>query len=243
LDSDDVWLPGKLAQDRRWLAACLDKETACLYGRFLYQGPGYRIIGPRREYRGPVTLRDLLRHGGFGMSNVVVQKCALEAVEAFDEEVHVLEDWDLWLRFASAGFKIDHTSAIGAVFYQSPDSLTLDLKRGEQQMFSILGSFFQRQDLPSEVRRLEEHARSWGLLRLAAAQMGRLRMDHVRKYLGRAWREQPRACLSREAVRLLLGSALGSRLYAGLRDVKRWLLSPSRPSAEWTAIEKNSMGS
>lgn len=228
LDSDDFWLPKKLARERRWLSDHARPQTACVYSLFLYHGPDYRVMGPRRELRGSVSVRDLLRYGSFGMSSTVVRKRALQAVGGFDERLKAVVDWDLWLRLALKGFSFDHLPEVGVVCNQSPDGLTVDLRMKERQMFLVLDSFFRRSDLPERVSVLEHSARAWAYLRLGAAHMGRLQMDHARRCLFQAWCQQQGALWDRDAAQLLLGATLGAKAYSALRGLKRSALSERR---------------
>ena len=99
LDSDDHWLPEKLAVQLDWLDAhpdyciCQTEETWIRSGR---------RVNPKKRHR---------KHGGFiferclplclvSPSAVMMARGLLEEVGGFDEELPACEDYDLWLRIA-----------------------------------------------------------------------------------------------------------------------------------------------
>lgn len=119
LDSDDVWLPEKLAKQRALFEAsgpelgfvhcayfCIDE-----HGRRLAR---HRVIEPRK--RGDV-FADLLQ--GYGLagsaSAVLARREVVMAAGGFDESLLLGEDWDLWIRMAKLShvdFAADALTAI-----------------------------------------------------------------------------------------------------------------------------------
>lgn len=100
LDSDDIWLPGKL----RAQVAALDAEPdSCLVHSDVeefFEGDPAR----RWRHRPPVlagkVLRDLLRRNFVHTMTVVLRRAAAEETGGFDPAYPPCEDWDLWLRLA-----------------------------------------------------------------------------------------------------------------------------------------------
>ena len=98
LDSDDEWLPGKLAAQVGFLekhpevAVCASSHIFC------------RRNGGRREVRveNPADWRGALHSGQWfhGASTPVVRRSVLESVGFQDESLRVLEDWDWMLRIS-----------------------------------------------------------------------------------------------------------------------------------------------
>ncbi len=99
LDSDDEWLPNKLARQMAYLAAhpelllCQTEET--------WVRRGVRVNAPRscRKEGGHIFLRSLERCL-VSPSAVMVHRRLLEDHGSFDETLPVAEDYDLWLRLA-----------------------------------------------------------------------------------------------------------------------------------------------
>lgn len=106
IDSDDVWLPGKLEKQLAVLSGA--PGTALVYSRFrtLAGETESAEIFPRLSTcaGGRVFRRLYLRHF-IACSGVLVSRAALEAAGGFDEspELFAAEDVDLWLRIARAG--------------------------------------------------------------------------------------------------------------------------------------------
>ena len=97
LDSDDRWLPGKLAAQQKALTAnpgylvCHTDEVWFRHGR---------RVNPKKKHR---------KHGGWifeqclprciiSPSSVLIHRTVFEQVGCFDESLPVCEDYDLWLR-------------------------------------------------------------------------------------------------------------------------------------------------
>ena len=101
LDSDDVWLPGKLQrqiafmQDRGFAATCT--------GYFLERSAGETIVSPRYAI-GALGLSDLV-WGCFVSpgSTLMCQADVFADIGPLDTSLERLEDWDWLLRFALAG--------------------------------------------------------------------------------------------------------------------------------------------
>lgn len=100
LDSDDEWLPEKLAEQ----LAALDRE------------PGHRVchtdevwirngrrVNPRRRHKkhGGWIFRHCLPLCAISPSSVLVHRSVFEEVGTFDEDFPACEDYDLWLRVTS----------------------------------------------------------------------------------------------------------------------------------------------
>jgi hypothetical protein len=98
LDSDDEWLPGKLAAQLEYLEKH-SEVAACATSHF------YELRdGRRREVivENPLDWSVRLQSGQpfHGASTPVVRRSVLESVGLQDESLRVLEDWDWMLRIA-----------------------------------------------------------------------------------------------------------------------------------------------
>lgn len=100
LDSDDTWLPGKLAAQRELLEA----------------NPGHRICHTEeiwiRNGRRVNAMKKHAKSGGhifhrclplcvISPSSVLLQRSLIDEVGDFDEDLPVCEDYDLWLRICA----------------------------------------------------------------------------------------------------------------------------------------------
>ncbi|MGE4086193.1 MAG: glycosyltransferase [Vicinamibacterales bacterium] len=100
LDSDDVWLPDKLARQ----LAVLDGAPAgvgLVYGGVLDDRGDGTVGVDRAQHRGdlfrPLLERNVVHGGG---SNVLMRRSVVAAVGFFDERFEAIEDYDYWLRAA-----------------------------------------------------------------------------------------------------------------------------------------------
>jgi len=133
-DSDDAWEPGKLRAQLGALAR--HPEAAVCFGRALVVGPAGELTGER--WRGPAAglhlagnLRaELYQSDPIPTSSALVRRAALERVGGFASDVpYGVEDWDLWLRLASAGEAFVCEPAARVRYRRHAGGLTADLER------------------------------------------------------------------------------------------------------------------
>ncbi|MFA5786454.1 MAG: glycosyltransferase family A protein [Actinomycetota bacterium] len=107
LDSDDVWLPGKLARQlaifERYPQVGMIAGHVCVVDRENEVLPEdtrtcRRILD--RLVREECSLEALVRHSGIFTSSVIVRREVLDDVGLFDPDLDGNEDFDLWLRVA-----------------------------------------------------------------------------------------------------------------------------------------------
>ena len=101
LDSDDVWLPGKLRRQLDHLAA--HPEVGAVYTD-QYRQQGGRIL-PRTRFedfppRPRVSWRDSLHGLCVQTSSVMVRREVFDAVGLFNEDLLLYEDADMWSRMS-----------------------------------------------------------------------------------------------------------------------------------------------
>jgi glycosyltransferase involved in cell wall biosynthesis len=107
LDSDDLWLPGKLSLqidhlERNPSCAAVCSDANLLRGDRLLPWTFYARYGRGIEAPGSIRSR-LWCANPIVTSTVVVRREALEAAGGFDESLRMSEDWDLWIRLAARG--------------------------------------------------------------------------------------------------------------------------------------------
>lgn len=104
LDSDDLYLPGKLARQVRQFQE--EPETVLAYCWFLISdGDGRLRMGRRCRLHGSVY-RELLGEcmkGPLYPSAVMIRRTALEQAGTFDEAMRIADDTDLFCRIARIG--------------------------------------------------------------------------------------------------------------------------------------------
>lgn len=115
LDADDTLLPHKLRHQSQWLA----RRSACdvVFGRGQVVGADgqvpLRFWVPRRDYLSALLTRNFIL-----VNAALVRRSALERVGGFKERsttrlpIYGCEDWDLWLRLAAAGSRIEYVDEL-----------------------------------------------------------------------------------------------------------------------------------
>jgi glycosyltransferase involved in cell wall biosynthesis len=99
LDSDDLWLPEKLAVQASYLRTFPQAALCHTEEIWLRQG---RRVNPRRRHAkasGRAFVK-LLRESLISPSAVVIRRSVLEEAGGFDESLPACEDYALWLKLA-----------------------------------------------------------------------------------------------------------------------------------------------
>ncbi len=100
LDSDDLWIPEKLERQVKYMEQ--HPETGLLYGqvgRYSISDPSYFKVEPEK---GLMTVPELLNGPRtLFTSTVLIRRACLEQAGLFDTQLHVGEDFDLFLRAAA----------------------------------------------------------------------------------------------------------------------------------------------
>ena len=104
LDSDDYWLPEKLACQSQYLANNPDLRIAQC--QEIWYRDGIRVNpGKAHVMRSGDIFLHALKVCAISSSSVVMHRSIFDAIGTFDENLVVCEDYDLWLR-VTAKFKI-----------------------------------------------------------------------------------------------------------------------------------------
>ncbi len=105
-DSDDLWLPGKLARQMEAVARWEGNCVAVYCAMEIRDGEG-RVTGsvPEPSLRpcAGFILADLVWGSMVSTQTLVVRRDVFEQVGGFDPEMPALQDWDLMLKVAQAG--------------------------------------------------------------------------------------------------------------------------------------------
>jgi len=100
LDSDDLWLPKKLACQLAWMAA--HPEIMLCYTDEIWIRRGVRVNQKKIHAKAGGWIYSLcLPRCIISPSSVLVRRELFEAVGVFDEQLPICEDYDLWLRVAA----------------------------------------------------------------------------------------------------------------------------------------------
>ena len=125
LDGDDQWYPGFLAAQVRFLDEHPNVD-AVFSDAVLFGGPndGYGFFEINHT-TGPVSLESLLRHRVVVLaSSMTARRECLERAGLYDESLRVSEDFDLLLRMAATGCRLDYYREILVRYRRHRDSLS-----------------------------------------------------------------------------------------------------------------------
>lgn len=116
LDDDDTYHREKLAVIGR---AIKTQPADIYYHKMIIHLVDERFSYLSAPYPAPFSLQELLMKNLLGgPSMVVVRKEACDTVHGFDETLPDLEDYELWIRLAKAGYKFQYIDAPLANYYR-----------------------------------------------------------------------------------------------------------------------------
>jgi glycosyltransferase involved in cell wall biosynthesis len=139
LDADDWFFPEKLELQRQ--CALQNPQAVLIY-------TGYQMIdidGSESDGRfvSPSELWPMLRYRcAFLLSTVILRRDAFDSVGGFDPAYHVIQDWDLWLRFA-ARYSVKLFVALPqplVVYRRVAESLTASITKYFHQQILLIES-------------------------------------------------------------------------------------------------------
>lgn len=191
LDADDLWLTRKLETVIRRLNVAVPADLICHDERL--EGVGRRS---RRLTHGPyTTYRDMLLKGNtLSPSATVVRRQKLLDVGGFSEDLQFnsAEDYELWLRLARSGCRIEYLHEVLGVFRQDGQGITSKIEMHCEHWLNVLELHFgewQRKTLLSRYLMRRHRA---AILRGACHElMHRGEHREARRFLRRALREDP----------------------------------------------------
>jgi glycosyltransferase involved in cell wall biosynthesis len=128
LDADDRWLPDLLDAQLRYLEQHPGCDMVYADARMTGDTPlAGRTFMETTPSEGPVTFRSLLaQHCTVLTSSVVVRREALDAAGRFDASLRRGQDFDLWLRLAHRGTRIEYQRVTLIERIVRPDGLSAD---------------------------------------------------------------------------------------------------------------------
>jgi hypothetical protein len=135
LDDDDVFLPEHLES---LLGVLVGGDVQVAYSdarrvREEKRGEGYSVTGTDVPYSVDYDAAQILLTNFIPMPCVMHERACTDAVGGFDESLHVLEDWDLWIRM-SLRFRFRHLARVTCEFTWRTDGTTTSSR--EQALFA-----------------------------------------------------------------------------------------------------------
>ncbi|NQU41429.1 MAG: glycosyltransferase family 2 protein [Lentisphaerae bacterium] len=170
LDSDDAWLPHRLAAQITLAEKYPSVAMWCgeTIGMEIERGEKRAKGGQRKtEMAGrenlpsceEITLENLAVENPVATSTVLVKKSVLDKVGGFDEQFRGPEDYDLWLRVAAMGRVVKMVQPLSRYRYVQ-GSLSLDERRFMPEVLRVLDKAFGSGGVLEGRKALKRAARS-----------------------------------------------------------------------------------
>jgi glycosyltransferase involved in cell wall biosynthesis len=129
LDGDDMWDPPFLERQLAIFDARPDVDLVTGNGRFLGGRRHGTPARPSPDPRPPLTLATIIGDEQAVFVMTVFRRRVFERLGGFDEAVRGNEDFEYWLRAASAGFRFERNAEPLSWYRQRDDSLSTDAVR------------------------------------------------------------------------------------------------------------------
>ena len=167
LDSDDRFLPGKLALQLDALSQHPEYGlVASGWTEIDIENNFLRTHRPWRLGR-ELELMDWLHGCPFIPSSVLVRREGLLNIGLFDEKQHYVEDWDLWLRLSYAGCRMAWVPGIVCLRTVHEGNMTQNVDQMTNGRLRMFDKFFAQSGLP--VALLQQRDRIFAGTQLNAA--------------------------------------------------------------------------
>jgi len=216
-DSDDLWLPSKLARQ----VPLFDRpEVGFVFcGSARQDGAGgfREVRHPGAEYRGH-AVGAMIRRNMMPTPSVMIRKrIALETGPMYEDLVFG-EDWNYWLRIA-ARCEVDFAPEVLVHFRDTPGGLSrLDFDRFRENTIRLFEGLYRDPETARRLAPFRRDALSQAHTLIAAEALAQERFDVAREEAWRAIRIHP---THRAAWRLLPRALLGKQLLGALRRLRR----------------------
>jgi glycosyltransferase involved in cell wall biosynthesis len=217
LDSDDYWLPGKLAGD----VARFEQpdRPALVYSRGRNVDPLDRIIGERQlaTPEGDIFW-DLAREAFMPMSTVAVRTDAFRGCGGFteDRDLSGTADWELWMRLA-ARWPVGFVDQVGTCIRVHERNMSGDPRYMERAMLAGVRYVLADPVVASRVRGRERFVRACMYVTIALNAYANGRRGRAWRWIARAALTWPAQLLDARFLGALTRSALGPSVLQRLR--------------------------
>lgn len=220
LDSDDYWLPGKLAGDLARFEQ--PDEPALVYSRGRNVDPTDRVVGERQlpNPQGDVFWQ-LAREAFMPMSSVAVRAECFRACGGFstDRDLSGTADWELWLRLAArwpVGFVDQRATCIRVHGH----NMSGDARYMERAMLSAVRHVLADPVVARRARGRERFIRAWMYVTIALNAYTNGRRDRTWLWLMRALASSPAQALDARFFGAFARAALGPGLVGRMRHAR-----------------------
>lgn len=222
LDADNIYEPGAVGEAVSRLVR--EPELGMVYGGVYDVDEAGRV---EREYMPPeFTLVGFLLYHEFNFippSSVFMRRGALERAGLLDPDLHYTMDFDLWLRMGLRA-KVARVKRFWSRFLLRGTSKTgSQMEKFGWDILRVMERFFERRDLPEDVRENERMIRA-RLYQHAADRIITGDFSRGREYYRRALMAAPMAAsgqLWRTTAYLYYRDSMFGRVYRGMKERAR----------------------
>jgi glycosyltransferase involved in cell wall biosynthesis len=224
LDSDDAWLPDKLARQIAVMEANPD-VVLCHTAMIVVDSAGELVdtFPLDRRYQGQCFLR-LLVANRLSTSSVLMRREFFHQLGGFDEEFPARGDWELWTRAARCG-PLAGLSEPLVRYRVHPRRMSLDTDRMRSYHFAIIEKNARSYRDEPHLSRLIRHARAEAYLDYASDYLTAGRRREARRDVVLSLAHRPVAV---DGWKLLVRTLLSEQLVDGLRNLTSTLSSAAR---------------
>jgi glycosyltransferase involved in cell wall biosynthesis len=157
LDQDDVWLPHKLDVEVRALRA--HPHVGLVHSSYyLIDGEGRRTDVSHLPQREWYALPDLLLDIPIASCTCLIPRWALDKAGLFDPSLAGSDDWDLWLRMATLGYRFYCLEEPTAEYRLHDANTSHDVNLMARAGLGVLDKFYAQPNLPAETLSYKDRA-------------------------------------------------------------------------------------
>jgi glycosyltransferase involved in cell wall biosynthesis len=185
LDSDDYWLPGKLALQVEGLEK--NPQWGMVATRCSSISPDGRFRRHNRPGKSGWILTDLFKSNFIRTSSAMITRECLDQVGLFDTALPECEEYDLWLRIAYR-YPIGFINQSLTVYTDNPHGVSTDSLAGRHVRITVLEKEYLRECIPPALYR-RRMARNYHYLGRHYLRRGQ--RSEGKKYLRQALQRNP----------------------------------------------------
>jgi len=221
LNSDDTYEPGGI--NRAVESLLVHPEIGMVYGACNKIDDCGNVIGQCPTM--PFNLEALVCNEWFiSQPAVFVRQEVIDRVGKVNEDLHLVMDWELWLRIALAGFNIQYLQQTIANFrIWGATKTQSQSERSGQEKLKVLDTLFSKAALPQAFRAVQKKAYSNVHRFIGANYCARSQMAQARHHILKAVTLYPRCLREGNVIKLLLFSLLRKTMAIQLRNWKSML--------------------
>jgi glycosyltransferase involved in cell wall biosynthesis len=157
IDSDDWW-------DIRCLEVLIETlehndNITIAHGDWVYVNE-HGSLGPVESsfFNYGSGLLTLIRKNPLAIHSALIRRDSFEQIGGFNLKYNTLEDWELWLRFASKGYKFQHVPYVVAYYFWHSNSKSKNAQTRKEQRLNVLDNFWSEGNLPTDLFALKDQS-------------------------------------------------------------------------------------